>query len=171
VEEIIKGNKMEGMSFLLRYLAAAGATGFAVEYLKKTLMNLFSEVKTEVDMDDVLDGMFRTFGWSTYAASKLSAGKLDEAAMSLAFPPIGALKAAAQGKWAELAQFFPAVGKPAYFWLLGGAEDKAIREARRDKLRHRDDDKSLDELRERDRAAAERRARARERALERLNDK
>lgn len=139
--EIRKGNITKGVKNLLGLALIWGTAGATNGWVRDFIMG--KEVDPQAS--DVWEGMFKTFGWSSYVLDKAEKGQPVQAALGTVTPPIQPLDDIARTSmklagddemkttdWRGV-QHIPVVGRLAYNHLLGGAEHSDKQKKKREK--------------------------------------
>jgi hypothetical protein len=139
--EIKKGNVGTGVRNLFGLALVWGTMGATTGWLRDWILGKEVEPKWE----DAWEGIFKTFGWSSYVLDKAEKGQPVMAAFGTVTPPIQPLDDVARTSM-KLAgddemkpadykgvQHVPVVGRLAYNHLLGGAEDSDRKRKKREK--------------------------------------
>lgn len=117
IKEIMRGNRRQGLEFLLRYSLLAGTAGMVTQNLIGALLGRDADWSKEAFASNLV----KTFGLSSYTLDKLRAGRTNEAVGSVVLPPVQPFAEVLSGK-PEAIRYVPIVGRLAYERGLGGAE-------------------------------------------------
>ncbi len=154
VDEIARGNRKEGVGFLMRYALMAGAAGATMDWVVKSLLGR----DTETDWKMIPLNALKNLGLSEYVIDKARQGKGKEAILAATLPPVDPILNIITAD-PEAVRYIPIVGRLAYDRFMDGAEKANAAKKLAEKKRKREEERTPSERRELERRALERRQR------------
>jgi len=152
IDEIRRGNKREGIEFLMRYTLMAGAAGATMDWVTKSLLGR----EADTDWKMIPLNALKNLGLSEYVIDKARQGKGKEAIIAATLPPVDPIINLVTAD-PQAVRYIPLVGRLAYDRLMDGAEKANAAKRAAEKKKKLDAARTPDERRELEQRALERR--------------
>jgi len=152
IDEIAKGNLVEGGGFITRYVLMAGAAGATMDWVVKSLLGR----DADLDWKSIPLNALKNLGLSEYVIDKARQGKGKEAILAATVPPADPILNIITAD-PQAVRYFPLVGRLAYDRLMDGAEKANAAKKLAEKRKAADERRTPEERRELERRALERR--------------
>jgi hypothetical protein len=153
IDEIRKGNLVEGGGFITRYVLMAGAAGATMDWVVKSMLGR----DADLEWGSIPLNALKNLGLSEFVIDKARQGKGKEAILAATVPPADPILNMITAD-PQSVRYIPLVGRFAYDRFMDGAEKaNAAKKLAEKKKKARDAARTPEERRELERRALERR--------------
>lgn len=152
IDEMRKGNVVEGGGFIVRYALMAGAAGATMDWIVKSLLGR----DADLDWKSIPLNALKNLGLSEYVIDKARQGKGKEAILAATVPPADPILNIVTAD-PQAVRYFPLVGRLVYDRFMDGAEKANAAKKLAEKKKAADARRTPEERRALEQRALERR--------------